>query len=239
MLGATSPALTGDVERTVCVVSPSVAHDSSTWVPAGAGDERELLASTCSPDDTDMDGTVIDNTLTPAPPPLGGGGGSVSVCSQVSPCRLGVRSRPPKRTMVRRGASNDMAWEKRGRDRYLTIRPCLPSKVQVSRTPRLTSRYRRIVLLHVGRDHGRVKARVSAEGSNRVKRISNAGIAAKQDDEVVHQVEGQRVMPSRRSTCVLLLGPGQAVPLPGVVENTSCRTPHQKAPRGHARSQRP
>lgn len=68
-----------------------------------------------------------------------------------------------------------------------------------------------------------------------VKRISIAGIAAKQDDEVVHQVEGQRVMPSRRWTCVLLLGSGQAVPLPGVVEDTSCRLPtkkHRVATRG-------
>src|SRR5262249_18049963 len=87
MPGAISPAGTLDTERTVCAKSPCLAHDNSTWVPAGAGDVRDMLATTGSPGNADMGFTVIDNHLTPPPPPpppLGGVGRSVSVCSHVS-----------------------------------------------------------------------------------------------------------------------------------------------------------
>src|SRR5262245_48937074 len=111
MLGAISPAGRLDTERTVCAKSPCLAHDNSTWVPAGAGDVRDMLATTGSPGNADMGVTVIDNTLTPPPPPpppppLGGVGGSVSVCSHVSRSGLVAgKPVPPKRTMVRRAAS--------------------------------------------------------------------------------------------------------------------------------------
>src|SRR5262249_17193157 len=77
----------------------------------GAGDVRDMLATTGSPGNADMGVTVIDNTLTPPPPPpppppLGGVGGSVSVCSHVSRSGLVAgKPVPPKRTMVRRAAS--------------------------------------------------------------------------------------------------------------------------------------
>src|SRR5262249_22664848 len=110
MLAAISPSWMLDTERTTC--GPCLAHDNSTCVPAVAGDVRDTLATTGSPTNTDVGITFIDDTLIGGG---GGGGGAVSVCSHVSPKRLSVISRPPKRAMVRRGASYDMAWEKRGR----------------------------------------------------------------------------------------------------------------------------